>query len=105
MKRAFGYSRISTRELNKNKHSIEDQKKNIQEYCRKNDLQLIDSYSDFLPPHRYMLDQMIARSRQKNAVDVIVVTSKDRLSRDDYELCIIEDFFKKKGIKLIEINS
>ena len=100
MKRAYGYVRSATGE----KSHIQLQTMRITDYCKKNNLELVDTFADIAASRMTMLDQMFSKCRIKDKITAIVVTSKDRLSRDDFELCIFEGLLVKKGIKLIALN-
>lgn len=100
MKRAYGYIRSATDE----KSHLQLQTMRIADYCKKNNLELVDTFADVAASRMTMLDQMFSRCRRKDKIVAIIVTSKDRLSRDDFELCIFEGLLKKKGIVLIALN-
>jgi len=105
MKRAYGYTRTGTVKQANAGNSIDGQRKRIQQYCKTNDFNLVETFAEFTTSRMAMLDQMFSKCRKKDKIDAIVVTSKDRLSRDDFELCVFEGLLTKKGIKLIALNN
>ena len=104
MKRAYSYTKVNKREKRKNPNSIQEQKTAIKKYCDDNGIELAETFDDFLPPHKYGLDQLLTRCRQVDRPNFVIVTNTDRMTKDDFELGIIEDLLNKKGVKLIALN-
>lgn len=103
-KRVYGYTRTATTKQAKEFNSDEYQAVRIKKYCTGNGLELVDTFAETATSRMTMLDQMFSKCRRKDKIDAIVVISKDRLSRDDFELGIFEGLLKKKGIELIALN-
>lgn len=105
MKRTYGYVRSAIGETS----NIQLQTIRITDYCKTNDLKLIDVFIDpaksgLEPFKNNALDEMLSRCRKKDKIDAIVITSLDRLSRNGLDYHLISGILKRKGIELIIIN-
>ncbi|OGH18217.1 MAG: hypothetical protein A2868_03960 [Candidatus Levybacteria bacterium RIFCSPHIGHO2_01_FULL_40_15b] len=104
-KRTYGYVRSAIGETS----NIQLQTIRITDYCKANNLKLIDVFIDpaksgLEPFKNNALDEMLSKCRKKDKIDAIVITSLDRLSRNELDYHLISGFLKRKSIELIVIN-
>lgn len=105
MKRAYGYTRSAVRETS----DIQLQTIRINDYCKTTGLKLIEVFTDSnksgrKPFQNNALDEMLSRCRKKDKINEIVITSWDRLSKDQYDQYLITEILGRKGIKLSVLN-
>jgi len=104
MKKAYSYTRISSRDIRNRKYSIANQKEQIEKYCTANGYTLTETFDDFLPPHREMLDCILARCRQSDAPNVVVIANRNRLARSKRKQDEIRSYLSQRNIKLIDLS-
>src|SRR5687767_1141427 len=105
MKRAFQYLRISDED--QSYHSIDGQSMFNQNYARKHDIEIMETFTDdgysakdFNRPDWKRLEK--ALEKRKNEIDYLIVWRYDRLIRNVLEgLNFIEKLEKKWNIRLI----
>lgn len=107
MKRAIGYSRISTKD--QSNFSLSGQSKYIQDHCSKNDIELVAMFTDdgrsaknFDRPDWQKLESFIKKNHE--SVDFLIVAKYDRFSRNVSEaLQMIERLEHKYSIKIMSV--
>ena len=106
MKKAFIYARVSTGEQAKG-YSLEAQLDEIDRYCLKNEILVIEKFTDTLSGTKLveriglmsMLDQI-----DIDKPDYVIATESDRISRNTFQLGWIDTHLAMKGVKLILVN-
>jgi len=103
--KVVGYVRVST-----TKQDEENQVNAIKEYCQEHEYELTRIFIDKgVSGLRKFRDRDSARELlefiENNDVDIILVTSIDRIARDSLDLKNVIDLFKNKGIKIISLSS
>ena len=103
--RAFAYIRVSTGEQAK-KHSLEAQKDEIERFCAENDIQVLEWFEDHTSGKKLVeregLMEMLDRAGA--AVDLVVATESDRISRDMFQFGWVDTHLSMQGVKLRIIN-
>lgn len=96
------YMRVSTKE-----QDIGSQRVAIDDYCSRNQLEVLESYADLgvsgTKDSRPELDRLLDDMRQRK-FDVIVCFKLDRLARSLKNLINLLGEFKNKGIRLISVS-
>lgn len=106
MKKAFIYARVSTGEQAKG-YSLEAQLDEIERYCTKNEIKVIEKFTDTLSGTKLverrglmnMLDQI-----EQDSPDYVIATESDRISRNTFQLGWIDTHLSMKGVKLVLVN-
>lgn len=106
--KAVGYIRVSSREQAKG-YSLEDQEREIRQYCETNQIQLIRVFKDpgvsgtipgeDRPGMSKLLQQAIL-----NGFNLVLVRDSDRVGRETIETLRIGKALRKVGIDLIDIQ-
>ncbi len=104
MPRAVGYCRVSSPEQTKNL-SLPTQEKGCREYCFREGYEIagifIEEGESAKTASRTKLKELITFcSEKKNRVDVLVVNSVSRFSRDRYAHVTVRTLLSKRGITL-----
>tara|TARA_B100000767_G_scaffold75650_1_gene72220 strand:+ start:1082 stop:1423 length:342 start_codon:yes stop_codon:yes gene_type:complete len=104
MKKVIGYIRVSTEYQKLKENSINNQIKSINEYCNRNDFDLVEIFEDNgisgLISNRIGLTEMIDKIKSEN-VDCVIVYSLSRLGRKLKDVIQFIELLEKKNIKFI----
>ena len=105
MKRAIGYSRVSTE-----KQDLVRQEKLISEYCDSHDYILVDIIEEKVSGAKNEVDRvglMKLLSLQGNEADTIIVAELSRLSREDYTLDVLNkvNSLLQKGFNVVFLDN
>lgn len=102
MKTGVEYLRYSSDR--QTEQSIEGQKRVCDEFAKRNDIVIVDTYIDRAMPgtndNREAFQQMLKDS-DKKAWDFVLVYKLDRFSRNKYEMAIHRKHLKDNGIKIL----
>lgn len=102
MKTGVEYLRYSSDR--QTEQSIEGQKRVCDEFARRNDIVIVDTYIDRAMTgtndNREAFQQMLKDS-DKKAWDFVLVYKLDRFSRNKYEMAIHRKHLKDNGIKIL----
>ena len=103
--RAVAYIRFSSD--NQRSESLDAQVRAIKEYCGKNNLSLVNIYSDSATSatsteNRNSFLQMISDSKQ-NLFDFVIVHKLDRFARNRYDQAIYERKLNDNNVKIISV--
>ena len=102
MKTAVEYLRYSSDR--QTEQSIEGQKRVCDEFAKRNDIVIVDTYIDRAMTgtndNREAFQQMLKDS-DKKAWDFVLVYKLDRFSRNKYEMAIHRKHLKDNGIKIL----
>lgn len=110
MKNVIAYCRVSTdNQAKEDKFGIETQKKQIQEYCDKNDMNIamwrIDEGISGAKEERPEFDKILFSDEVTNPpIEFIVVATNDRIARDINIYFYYKMLLSKKNIKLISVT-
>ncbi len=105
--RAVGYCRVSSEEQVLEGFSLDTQKKELEEYCKSNDIDLIQVYIDAgvsafhnalkdRPQGKFLLDHIYNMD-----IDAIIAISDDRIFRSVEDSIVVNNFALKNNVKLI----
>jgi DNA invertase Pin-like site-specific DNA recombinase len=102
--RAGLYERVSTEEQALRGYSIETQIDNLVEYCEKNELKIVDHYTDegisgAKPPLKRPSLQRLLDDVQAGKVDIILFTKLDRWFRSVKEYFKVQEILDKHGVQ------
>lgn len=114
MKNVVAYCRVSTEgQAKDDKNGLEAQMESIREYCRKNDLNLLNSENPYVDVvsavkgltegDRPMLDEIMYGSVKNPPVEAVIVAKSDRIARDIKLYFWIQGNLLKKNIQLISV--
>ncbi len=99
------YARYSS--SNQTEASIEGQMRECNEYAKKNDINIVDTYIDralsATTDNRPAFQKMIKDS-SKNKFSFVLVWKLDRFSRDRYDSARYKNALKKNGVKVISVT-
>lgn len=102
----YGYARYSTD--NQTDNSIEQQKFEIEKYCKENNCTMINFYHDSAisgkKDNRDSFQQMINDCIVKKEIDAILIWKFDRFARNRYDSALYKKKLKDKNIKVISIT-
>ena len=102
MKKAFAYARFST-DMQR-EESIDAQFRAIKEYCSRNKIFLVNTFSDEgisgTTDNRPEFQKMI---KQAEEVDFIIVHKLDRFSRNKYDSAIYKRELSQKNVRVISV--
>jgi len=107
--RVYGYTRVSTVSQAEEGESIDTQKYKIEEYCKKNDYDLLKIFCDagisgaISPRQRPELNKILLNIEAGNG-EGLVVCKIDRLSRSIKDFINLIDEFNKKKYSIFIIN-
>lgn len=106
--RVIGYMRVSTdRQAGDDKYGLDAQKADIEEYCSKNDMEIIDWVVDRGESGAYErpgFDNIIYGDVANPPVEAIVVGKSDRVARDIEVYFYYKMMLRKKEITLISVT-
>ena len=105
--KAIGYCRVSSEEQAVEGFSLDTQKKEIEEYCRDNNIQLLQMYIDpgvsafhnslkDRPQGKFVLDHIYNKD-----IDCVIAISDDRMFRNAEDSIVVNNFALKNNVKLI----
>ena len=102
MKKAFAYARFST-DMQR-EESIDAQLRAIRDYCSRNNITLIDSFTDEgisgTTDNRPAFQEMIKKADE---VDFVIVHKLDRFSRNKYDSAIYKRLLSQKNVRVISV--
>lgn len=107
MKKIIAYCRVSTDgQAGEDKFGIDTQKEQISEFCKKNDMEIIEWFTDEgasgISENRPALDKILFDDSVKNPpYEAVVVAKSDRVARDIQLYFYYSMLLKKKGVELI----
>lgn len=108
MKNVIGYIRVSTDgQIGEDKFGLEAQRQQIEEYCKKNELNLIKWYSDegeSGAKYRPGFDEIVYGDVENPPYEAVVVAKSDRVARDINVYFYYQGALLRKGIELISIT-
>ena len=98
------YERVSTLEQSTKGYSIEAQKQNLEEYCEKNNMKIVDHYTDegisgTKPPLKRPALQRLLNDVQDGKIDMIIFTKLDRWFRSVKEYFKVQDILDKHKVE------
>ena len=103
---AYGYCRYSS-DL-QNEKSIEQQKNELEEYAKRNNIKIIKYYIDEAKSGRYdtreSFQELISTACKTKEVQAILVWKTDRFARKAMDNLFYRAKLEKSGIKLISIS-
>ena len=107
MKKVIGYIRVSTEYQKLKENSINNQIKSINEYCNRNDFDLVEIFEDNgisgLISNRIGLTEMIDKIKSEN-IDCVIVYSLSRLGRKLKDVIQFIELLDKKNVKFISLK-
>lgn len=107
MKRVIGYIRVSTDgQCKEDKFGLEVQRQQIEEYCGKNEMEIIEWVSDegeSGAKERPGFDRIVYGDIQNPPIEAVVVAKSDRVARDIEIYYYYKMLLRKKDIGLISI--
>lgn len=85
--RAIGYKRVSTEKQVNEGQGLEVQEKSIKKYCKTNNIELVQIFSDEGISGAEDIDKRVGLGEaltfiRENKIDYIIITKQDRLARD-----------------------
>lgn len=102
-----GYLRVSTQaQASEDKFGLEVQKKMIMDYCKENNMEIIDWYEDHMSGNddsRPALNGILFTGTNP-PIEAVVVARNDRISRNTMDYYWFKKEFTKKDIKLISVS-
>lgn len=107
MKKVIAYCRVSTDgQVGEEKFGLNTQKEQISEFCKKNDMEIIEWLNDEgvsgVSESRPALDRILYNDDVKNPpYEAVVVAKSDRVARDIQLYFYYSMLLKKKGVELI----
>jgi site-specific DNA recombinase len=109
MKKVFGYIRASNpNQTGEDRYDLENQRTDIFDYCRRNDLNLVKWYTDAasgVEEERPELDKLLFEDEDElNGVWAVVVAKSDRLTRDINLYFYYQFVLKRRNIELISVS-
>ena len=108
MKNVIGYIRVSTDgQVGEDKFGLEAQRQQIEEYCKRNELNLIKWYSDegeSGAKYRPGFDEIVYGDVENPPYEAVVVAKSDRVARDINVYFYYQGALLRKGIELISIT-
>ena len=108
MKNVIGYIRVSTDgQVGEDKFGLEAQRQQIEEYCKRNELNIIKWYSDegeSGAKYRPGFDEIVYGDVENPPYEAVVVAKSDRVARDINVYFYYQGALLRKGIELISIT-
>lgn len=109
MKRAVAYCRVSTQgQVGDDKFGIASQKSMIEEYCNKNDIEIIDWFIDEaisgVKEHRPAFDRILQGDITNPPVEMIIVAKADRISRDINQYYAYKALLAKLNLDIVSVS-
>jgi len=107
MKKVIGYIRVSSEYQKLKENSINNQIKSINEYCNRNDFDLVEIFEDNgisgLISNRIGLSEMVDKIKSEN-IDCVIVYSLSRLGRKLKDVIQFIELLERKNIKFISLK-
>lgn len=108
MKRAVAYCRVSTdRQAGEDKFGIEAQKQSIEEYCAKNDIEVVDWYIDEgvsgAEKRRPAFDRILGGEITNPPIQYVIVAKTDRISRDINLYYCFKNLLLEANIEILSV--
>lgn len=105
MKRAYGYTRSAAGETS----HIQLQEMRIKDYCTKNNIKLVDIFSDngksgLKTFHNKAMNELLSRCFKDGNINAVVAIDSERISRNEFDYLLIKNFLKRKGIEILTID-
>ena len=105
--KAVAYCRVSSEEQVIEGFSLDTQQREIEDYCRDNDIQLLQTYIDpgvsafhnalkDRPQGKFILEHIYNKD-----IDCVIAISDDRMFRNTEDSIVVNNFADKNGVKLI----
>lgn len=109
MKRAVAYMRVSTNEqAGEDAFGLEAQKAEIIDYCKKNEIKIIDWFVDEgvsgADKHKPALDAIISGAITNPPVEMVVAAKSDRISRKVEYYYAYKIELQKVGIEIVSVT-
>lgn len=106
MKKVIAYCRVSTDgQAGEDKFGLDAQKEQISEYCKRNDLEIIEWFVDEGISGAYegrpAFDKIVYGEENNPEYEAVVVAKSDRVARDIQLYFYYSMLLKKKGVELI----
>lgn len=103
--RAIGYTRVSTLSQYSNS-SLFNQSESIKNYCIRNNLELVNIFSDSASgtSENPQLSKALNLLYQPNDINILIVSSFDRIFRSMFHMAKLLNEFKSKNLKIISIR-
>jgi DNA invertase Pin-like site-specific DNA recombinase len=102
-KRAFRYTRVSTKELQEDKNTQQVQVDLIDDYAQAFDYEIIDSFFDSSSGKDLDRDDLQDMLMRLNEVDYILVRDQSRLTREVKDLVILKEIFNAEKVEVIGV--
>ena len=106
--RAIIYTRVSTEEQRELGASLRYQEEQLRKYCERKDITVVAHYQDDETGTTINRDKFTVMldwvSRNKNKVDLILVTRSDRFMRNLLEMMKMKERLKTLGVKFVAIE-
>lgn len=108
MKKAVAYMRVSTDgQTGDDKFGLDSQRENILEYCKKNDIEIVDWFIDEdvsgAAEVKPGLDAIIAGAATNPPVEMVITAKTDRVSRDVAYYYAYKIRLQQVGMKIVSI--
>lgn len=109
VKRTGCYERVSTEEQAKYGYSIQTQIDNLEEYCKENNLKIVDHYTDegisgAKPPLKRPALNRLIEDVKAGKIDLIVFTKLDRWFRSVKEYHKVQEILDQYGVQWVTIH-
>lgn len=109
MKKAVAYCRVSTQgQVGDDKFGIASQKSMIEEYCIKNDIEIVDWFIDEaisgVKENRPAFDRILQGEITNPPVEAVIVAKADRISRDINQYYAYKALLSKLELEIISVT-
>lgn len=109
MKQVVAYVRVSTEgQTGEDKYGIEAQKKDIINYCKNNEMEIVDWFIDNISgvkEERPEMDRLLFGEDIKNPpYETVVVAKSDRVARDIEIYFYYKMLLRKKNVELVSVS-
>ncbi len=106
-KKAFVWTRVSTREQEKEGHSLDYQKRICKEYAERHNIQIVDYLGgefESAQEEGKLYQQMVDRALNNPDINVILIDRFDRFSRTGAQGIVTKELLKKNGKYIISAS-
>lgn len=106
-KKAFAWTRVSTREQEKKGHSLDYQKRMCKDYAERNNIQIVDYLGgefESAQEEGKLYQQMVDRVLETPDINIILTDSFDRFSRTGAKGILTKETLKKNGKYIISVT-
>lgn len=106
-KKAFAWTRVSSREQEKKGHSLDYQKRMCQEYAERNNIQIVEFLGgtfESAQEEGKLYQDMIDRILDSPDINIILIDSFDRFSRTGAKGIVTKEMLKKNGKYVISVT-